>query len=62
MVNDRARIIEYSEFKDEEILECPICHWKGTAEGNKEYYDDLFDVSCPICDKMILVVSYPLVS
>jgi hypothetical protein len=62
MVEHRARIIEYKEFKEEEILECSICHWKGTADGHKEYYDDLFDVSCPICDKMILVVSYPLIS
>jgi hypothetical protein len=61
MVADRARIIEYHDFKDDEILECPICHWRGTAKGHKEYYDDLFDVSCPICDKMLLVVSYPLV-
>lgn len=61
MMENRARIIEYRQYNEKEILECPLCHWHGTAEGHIEYYDDLFDVSCPICDKMLLVVSYPLV-
>lgn len=61
MSENPAKIIEYSDYDENEILECPICHWKGKAEGHIEYYDDLFDVSCPNCDKMILVVSYPLV-
>jgi len=61
MSENPAKIIEYSDYDKNEILECPICHWKGKAEGHIEYYDDLFDVSCPNCDKMILVVSYPLV-
>lgn len=57
-----ARIIEYSNYNENEILECPVCKWKGKAEGHIEYYDDLFDVTCPNCDKMILVVSYPLIN
>ncbi|TAJ13522.1 HD domain-containing protein [Patescibacteria group bacterium] len=61
MVEHRAKIIEYSEYKEDEVLECPVCHWRGTSEGNKEHHDDLFDVSCPICGKMVLVVSYPLI-
>jgi len=61
MMNDAAKIIDYHQYEESEILECPICHWHGTAEGHKEYHDDLFDVSCPICDKMLLVVSYPLI-
>lgn len=61
MMNHSAKIIEYHQYQENEILECPICHWHGTAEGHKEYYDDLFDVACPICDKMILIVNYPLV-
>jgi 5'-deoxynucleotidase YfbR-like HD superfamily hydrolase len=54
-----ARIIKYEDYDENDILECPICKWKGKPEGNIEYYDDLFDVSCPNCDKMILIVSYP---
>lgn len=61
MMNHRAKIIEYHQYDENEILECPLCHWRGTAEGHKEYSDDLFDVCCPICDKMILIVGYPLV-
>lgn len=56
-----AKIIEYEDYNEDEMLECPLCHWKGTSEGNVEYYHDLFDVSCPKCDKMLLIVSYPLV-
>jgi hypothetical protein len=56
-----ARQIEYKSFNDDDILECSVCNWTGKADGNKEYYDQLFDVSCPNCGKMILVVSYPLV-
>ena len=57
-----ARIIEYRDYDENVILECPICKWKGKPEGHIEYYNDLFDVSCPNCDKMLLIVSYPLVT
>jgi hypothetical protein len=56
-----AEVIEYHNFNKQRMLICPVCEWEGTADGNCEYYEDLFDVSCPICDKMLLVVSYPLV-
>ena len=56
-----AKIIEYEDYDEGVELVCPICNWKGLPEGNMEYYDDLFDVSCPNCDQMLLIVSYPLV-
>ncbi len=56
-----AKIIEYRDYDEHAVLECPVCHWRGTAADNKEYYDDLFDVSCTNCGRMLLVVSYPLV-
>ena len=63
MTAHRADIIEYADYDENMPLECPICHWKGTPKTSEyiEYYDDLLDVSCPVCDKMLLVVSYPLV-
>ena len=63
MTAHRADIIEYADYDENTPLECPICHWKGTPKTSEyiEYYDDLLDVSCPVCDKMMLVVSYPLV-
>ncbi|MBP9690828.1 HD domain-containing protein [Candidatus Woesebacteria bacterium] len=64
MRNYHAILMEYSEYDESAVIECPVCAWKGTPKSSEmiEYYDDLLDVSCPICSKMILVVSYPLVS
>jgi len=56
-----AKIIQYSDYDREIILECPVCKWKGKSKGNIEYHDDLLDVTCPNCDKMLLIVEYPLV-
>ena len=61
MAESPAKIIEYEEQKEISGLECPVCHWKGTMEeGVSEYYDMLMDISCPNCDKIILVINYPL--
>lgn len=56
-----AKIIEYKDYDENEVLECPVCGWRGKSEGNIEYYNDLLDISCPNCGKMILIVNYPLV-
>lgn len=56
-----AEIIEYADYDKDAMVECPVCRWKGRTDGNIEYYDDLLDVSCPNCGKMILIVNYPLV-
>ena len=63
MMNFSSLKIEYSDYDENAVLECPVCNWKGVPKeiNTMEYYDDLFDVSCPNCDKMLLVVSYPLV-
>lgn len=61
MFNYPAKIIEYKDYGENTILECSICRWQGTSKGNVEYYDDLFDVSCANCGKMLLVVAYPLI-
>jgi len=53
-----AKTIDYSSYNENMILECSFCDWKGTPEGHIEYYDGLFDVSCPNCDKMLLIVTY----
>lgn len=60
MVSEPAPIMEYKDFNDEAKLKCPVCNWTGSAKGHIEYYDQLFDVTCPVCDKMLLVVNYPL--
>lgn len=58
-----AKIIEYENYDENIKIECPICKWSGTPKqsGYIEYYDDLFDISCPKCEKMLVIVSYPLI-
>ncbi|MEI9966400.1 MAG: hypothetical protein WDN67_01945 [Candidatus Moraniibacteriota bacterium] len=57
-----APIIEYADFSRDMLLECPICGWKGKAgDGDIDHYHDLMDVSCPECEKMLLVINYPLI-
>jgi hypothetical protein len=53
----------YYDYDECEPIECPQCHWTGLAdEGAREYYHDLFDVSCPRCDKMLLIISHPTIA
>jgi hypothetical protein len=53
-----ARILEYEEYHPNERLTCPRCGWNGQADdASIEYHEELFDVSCPRCEKMLLVVS-----
>lgn len=63
MLKNHAQIIEYADYNKDILLQCPVCGWKGTPKegGCVEYHDDLLDVSCQNCEKMLLVVSYPLV-
>ena len=57
-----ATVCAYYRYDEQEPLQCPNCHWTGLAgDVTPEYYRDLFDVSCPSCDKMLLIVSYPTV-
>lgn len=62
MMTHRAPVIEYADYDENMPIECPICHWKGTPKAGGEVNTDshfAMDVSCPVCDKMLLVVSYP---
>ncbi len=56
-----ATPMEYADYDADMSLTCPVCGWKGTPNdgGVLEYHDVLLDVSCPTCQKMLLVVSYP---
>ena len=56
-----AKTIEYYDYDENDVIKCPACSWSGKAKnGEKEYYSDLFDVSCPNCNQMILIVPHPL--
>jgi len=43
-----------------ETFRCPVCGWAGKEpEMSADYYADLSDRSCPVCDKMLLILAYP---
>ena len=42
-------------------MTCRSCGWTGPGKGNEELYEELLDVSCPECDRMILIVPYPTI-
>jgi hypothetical protein len=56
-----ARIVQYyTEYSKAMPLVCDGCGWSGPAkEACMEMYDDLFDLECPTCLKMLLIVPYP---
>jgi hypothetical protein len=46
------------EYDENAELVCWKCQWRGAArEGSREDYEELFDISCPRCDTMLLIVS-----
>ncbi len=57
-----ARHFKYYDDWKSETLTCPKCGWTGAfEEGAVEYYDQLNDCSCPVCDPapMLAIVEYP---
>lgn len=54
-----AKIINYEDYDKNSLLKCDVCSWQGTSKENIEGHKDLFDVSCPECGKMLLIVGYP---
>lgn len=62
MMKHPAEIIDSKDYINDATIKCPICGWSDKAKnGNKEYFDDLFHIECPKCEKMILIVQYPLI-
>jgi len=54
----------YDKGWESEILECPICHWKGKFhQGATCTYADFTDCQCPNCDiftrPMLAIVMHP---
>ena len=55
-----ATILSYYAFDDSAAIMCPGCGWSGPgAEASIEQHEELLDVSCPRCDRMLLIVNYP---
>ena len=54
----RAKVLHFGQYDKKAPLECPACGWSGRGEeGDVESFEEVFDVSCPECDRMLLVVS-----
>lgn len=63
MSQSPALNIEYKEYSENMFLQCPVCGWKGTPKESGLINTDsefALDVSCPNCEKMLLVANYPL--
>ncbi len=54
-----ATHLGFWDYDRDATLTCPGCGWSGSGAGNEEYFDELLDVSCPQCDRMLLIVSFP---
>lgn len=53
----RAQHLVFSQYSYEAEAYCPLCLWHGVGTG-KEYYQWMFDTSCPNCGLMLEAVQY----
>src|SRR2546427_54698 len=55
-----AKPLRYYEYDEDDELACWNCGWRGAGcDGSREFHRELFDVSCPRCDTMLVIVSHP---
>jgi len=54
------------DYYDEEwrphVFNCPVCGWEGGCDemDGPNVYNELMDYGCPACDKMLLIVNFPI--
>jgi hypothetical protein len=54
-----ATHLSYYAYDEAAPLTCPGCGWTGPgAKADKNHYAQLFDLSCPQCDRMLVIVAY----
>src|SRR2546421_445844 len=59
-----ARVVTdvWERYDEDARLACFSCDWEGAVrDGSKGFYAELFDVSCPECDQMLLIVNHPTI-
>jgi hypothetical protein len=62
--NSPAKILQYSDYDENKSLSCPLCQWRGKgkyAEHNSDSHYCL-EISCPVCDKILVVADYAKIS
>ncbi len=52
-----AKMLRRDEYDRDVGLTCHDCRWRGLArDADHETFEDVFDVSCPRCGQMLLIV------
>ena len=55
-----AKVVRYWQFDWGATVDCPACGWRGTGqEADMNLFSELFDLRCPSCDRMVVIVSFP---
>jgi (p)ppGpp synthase/HD superfamily hydrolase len=55
-----APVIQYADYDENDVIECPMCHWKGLAkDANRDDSEYCLPLECPECEKMILIADFP---
>jgi len=55
-----AKVLRYYQYEPANEIICAACGWKGTGgQAAQNMFDELFDLCCPRCETMLLVVGYP---
>ena len=55
-----ARHFGYYDDWKSAVLKCGQCGWTGPfQQGSVAHFEELIDASCPVCDTMLAIVSYP---
>ncbi len=53
-----AKHLRWYDYDRDRIIECG-CGWSGRCRDFEEIFREVLDVTCPDCDRMLLVVAYP---
>ena len=57
-----ASHLTYYAFEETAPRTCHGCGWTATgAEADKNSFDELFDLRCPRCERLLVIVSYPTI-
>jgi hypothetical protein len=56
-----AKHLSYWDYDRDAILTCRSCGWSGRGADNENHFEELLDVRCPECERMLLIVAFPTI-
>jgi hypothetical protein len=59
MASPSAKHVGYRDYDRTAPLTCPRRDWTRTGAEHEELHRQLMDVSCPKCEQMLLIVTFP---